>query len=289
MKVELIKPQGYCAGVLNAVKIAYKAKKENPNKNIFVIGMLVHNREVVTELNNNGIRTIELTSSGNLPDILKEGDVIIFSAHGHDEKLDIQAAKKHLIIYDCTCPIVRLNLKKIKDELLNKHQIIYIGQKGHKETEAALSLSNSIALYDTNSKFDYSLIKDQSPLVLNQTTLNYVALKKIHDEISLKIPDARIENEICSATRQRQEAIQTIKPNTDLVIVVGDQKSSNCNKLYEIAKSKFSETQVLMVATLKELKEYNLENIKKAAVCSGASTPISIVNEICEYLLNYQR
>lgn len=289
MKVELIKPQGYCAGVLNAVNTAYKAKAEHPNKNIFVVGMLVHNSIVVDELNLNGINSIELTNEGNLPSLLKEGDVIIFGAHGHDEKLDNQAKAKKLIIYDCTCPIVKLNLNKIKNELEHKHEIIYVGQKGHKETEAALSLSNSIYLYDKKYKFDYQFLKDDSPLVINQTTLNYLSLKNIHNEILSNIPKARIENEICKATRERQEAIRSLDDSYDLIIVVGDKKSSNCNKLFEIAKQKFVSSSVYMISNLEELKQIDISTKKKAAISSGASTPISVVEDIYNYLLNYQR
>lgn len=289
MKVELIKPQGYCAGVMNAIKIAGQAKKEHPNKDIFVIGMLVHNEQVVKELDEQGIKTINLDKDDNLPSTLKKGDIVIFSAHGHDEKLDEQAKNKSLIIYDCTCPIVRLNLQKIKDEVKRNHQIIYIGQKGHRETEAALSLSKNIALYDINSGLDFSLIKDASPLVINQTTLNFISLKEIHQEIKQVLPQSRIEDEICNATRQRQEAILKIENDTDLIIVVGDKKSSNCNKLFDIAKTKFLNASVYLIGNIDELKQIDLTNKKKAAVSSGASTPIFIVNEIYNYLLNYQR
>mgnify|MGYP000914782120 CR=1 FL=1 len=101
---------------------------------------------------------------------------------------------------------------------------------------AALSYSSSIYLYDINQSFDYQLISDKTPLVINQTTLNYLYLKDIHRDILQHLPHARIEDEVCSATRARQEALLTIEEDVDAILVIGDQRSSNSQRLYEIAK-----------------------------------------------------
>lgn len=286
MKVELVKPQGYCAGVLNAINTAKKAKEEHPNKDVYVLGMLVHNQNVINFLSNIGIVTLYLTNNGELPETLKAGDVVIFTAHGHDKKLDELAIKKGLIIYDSTCPIVRKNLDLIQSEISNNKKVIYIGQKNHKETQAALAISSNVSLYDTSDGFDYTKFTEKAPLVVNQTTLNFLSLKNIHDEIKSHIPEARILNEICAATRLRQEAVLNISNDTDLIIVVGDKLSSNSLKLFEIANNKFKDKKVLMIQNLDELKEYDLSKYKKATIASGASTPSEVVDEINKYLLN---
>lgn len=287
MKVELVKPQGYCAGVLNAINVAKKAREENPNNNVYVLGMLVHNKSVIKELSSYKIKTLK--NDSRIPLFLHKGDILIFTAHGHDEKLDKIATKKGLKIYDCTCPIVKKNLDLIKQEIKENHQVIYIGQKKHKETLAALAVNDNVSLYDTKTGILYNKITDDSPLVINQTTLNFLSLTAIHDDVKAHVPNARITNEICNATRLRQEAILGIEENTDLIIVVGDKKSSNSNKLYEIAKSKYPDKMVLMVENLNELKKYQLSKYKKATISSGASTPIKIVEEIKDYLENYLR
>lgn len=287
MKVELVSPQGFCAGVMNAIKIAYKAKKENPDHNVYVLGALVHNQTVIDELSNNHIITLEGKDEISLIDQLKKDDVLIFTAHGHNPKLDEIALLKGLKIYDATCPKVKNNMDKIKSEIDAEHQVIYIGQNGHKETNAALSISNNVSFYDTKLLINYQLITDESPFVINQTTLNFLSLDDIHKDIKKHIPKARIENEICAASRLRQNAILNIAKDTDLIIIVGDKSSSNSVKLFEIAKSNFPDSLVLMVHDLKDLKNnYDFSNKKKAAISSGASTPNYVVNEIFEYLIN---
>ena len=287
MKVELVQPQGYCAGVMNAIKIAYLAKSENPDKNIYVLGALVHNQTVINELNKNGIITLESEDSTRTIKELKSGDVLIFTAHGHDEKLDEIANDHGLIIYDATCPKVRDNMNKIKKEIAANHQVIYIGQTGHKETNAALSISKNVSLYDTKLLINYQLITDKSPFVINQTTLNFFSLSAIHEDIKNHIPEARIENEVCAASRLRQSAITNISKDCDLIIIVGDKMSSNSLKLFDIAKECFPDSLVIMVHDLDDLKNnYNIEGKKKAAISSGASTPNIIAEEIHQYLLS---
>ena len=286
MEVALIKPQGYCAGVMQAIKLAVEAKEYNPNRNVFVLGMLVHNKIVIDELSRHGIKTLEGDNEINLINSLSKGDVIIFSAHGHDPKLDELAKSKGLIIYDATCPKVANNMNRIREEIKANHQVIYIGQNGHRETNAALSLSNNVSLYDTKLLINYQLITDKSPFIINQTTLNFYELDKYHKDILKHFPNARIENEICNATRLRQEAILKIEKDTDLIVIVGHKKSSNSNKLFEIAKENYPHALVLMVNNLDELKVFDLKNKIKAAVGSGASTPQYIVDQIYNYLIS---
>ena len=287
MKVELVHPQGYCAGVINAIKIAYEAKNNNKDKNVYVLGALVHNDTVIKELNEYGIKTLIGDDDKELINSLNKGDVLIFTAHGHDPKLTELAKNKGLIIYDATCPKVESNMNKIKAEIESGHQVIYIGQQGHKETNAALSISNNVSLYDTKLLINYYLITDKSPLVINQTTLNFLSLNKIHGDIKAHIPGARIENEICAASRLRQNAILNISKDVDLIIIVGDSYSSNSHKLYDIGKDNFPNAQVIMVSNLDDLKDnYVITDKKKAALSSGASTPSHVVEEIEQYLIN---
>ena len=142
-------------------------------------------------------------------------------------------------------------------------------------------------MYDTQLLINYYLITDKNPYVINQTTLNYKDLNKYYSDILKHIPGARIENEICAATRLRQEAVTKIEKDTDLIVVVGHQKSSNSNKLFEIAKSHFPSAFVVMVNDLNDLKNIEaIEGKKKAAVISGASTPQYVVDDIYHYLLS---
>ena len=287
MEVSLVKPQGFCSGVLKAVAIAKKAREEHPDKNVYILGMLAHNKTLTDDLTKQGLITLNDEDEFGAVEKLFKGDVLIFTAHGHGEEIEKKAKDKGLIIYDATCFKVKSNLEKIKKEIAHGHQVIYIGQKGHKETNAALSVSKNVSLYDTQLLINYQFITDTSPYVINQTTLNYNSLDKYYSDILSHIPGARIENEICAATRLRQEAVTKIDKDTDLIVVVGHQKSSNSNKLFEIAKSHYKDSLVVMVNDLDELKGVNaVEAKKKAAVISGASTPQYVVDEIYNYLVS---
>ena len=286
MKVSLIKPQGFCSGVTKAIAIARKAKEENQNKPIYILGMLAHNNLLVRDLEKEGFITLSDTDEIKSIDSLSKGDVLVFTAHGHDEKVEEYARNKGIKIYDATCFKVKSNLEKIKKEINEGHQVIYIGQKGHKEANAALAVSKNVSLYDTQLLINYYFITDTNPYVINQTTLNFYELSRYHEDILKHIPGARIEQEICAATRLRQEAVTKIDKDTDLIIVVGSKKSSNSNKLFDIASNNFKTAAVYMVNDLEELKGLKINNKKKAAVVSGASTPKYIVDEIYSYLLS---
>ncbi len=285
MEVALIKPQGFCSGVTRAVELAKKAKEEHPHQNIYILGMLAHNQTLIDDLEKDGFITLKGDEREEI-NKLNKGDVLIFTAHGHDEKLDVLAKEKGLITYDASCFKVLDNLKKIKREIANGHQVIYIGQKGHKEANAALSISENVSLYDTKLLINYQFITDKNPFVINQTTLNFYELKKYHEDILRHYPGARIENEICNATRLRQEAILKIEKDTDLIVIVGHPYSSNSNKLFDIAKANYPQSLVVMVNDLKEFKQIDIKGKRKAAVGSGASTPQYIVDEIYNYLIN---
>lgn len=286
MKVSLIKPQGFCSGVTKAISIARKAKEENPNKPIYILGMLAHNKTLIDDLAKEGFITLSDADEIDSINELSPGDVLVFTAHGHDQKVEDYARKQGLIIYDATCFKVKDNLEKIRKEIDAGHQVIYIGQKGHKEAKAALAVSEKVSLYDTKLLINYYLIADDNPFVINQTTLNFYELSGYHKDILKHIPGARIEQEICAATRLRQEAVTKIDKDTDLIIVVGSKNSSNSNKLYDIAKANFINTTIYMVNDLNELSSLDLQGKKKAAVVSGASTPKYIVDDIYNYLLS---
>ena len=286
MKVSLIKPQGFCSGVTKAVSIAKKAKEENPNKKIYILGMLAHNKTLIDDLSKEGFITLSDVNEEESIKSLCKGDVLIFTAHGHSSKIEEQAKKQGLIIYDATCFKVTSNLEKIRNEIKAGHQVIYIGQKGHKEANADLSISDKVSLYDTKLLINYYLITDNNPYVVNQTTLNFYELSTYHQDILKHIPGARIENEICAATRLRQEAVTKIEKDTDLILVVGSVKSSNTNKLFDLSKKYLPDSTTYMINDLTDLKNLDIERKKKAAVVSGASTPKYIVDEIYNYLLS---
>lgn len=285
MEVIEIKPSGYCLGVIKAITTAIKVRKENPNASIYVFGLLVHNDDVTKELNAYSIETIDITNI----DIIKRleefssNDIVIFTAHGHPQIYEDILSRKNVRFIDTTCSFVKKNIELIEMNKMNR-QIIYIGKNNHPETVAALSTSDRVILYEKGKPFDYSMIKCKDPLVINQTTLSFLELLDIHKEIKEKINGAIIEDEICNATRVRQEKLTHIDDDVDLIIIIGSNKSSNTKKLFEIALQNRKVKDIYMVNSLEEVKKIDLKGHKKVVLASGTSTSINVIKEIRKYL-----
>lgn len=283
MKIDIIQPSGYCFGVMNAINEAIKIKKNYPFNNVYVLGELVHNEDVISFLNNHDIHT--LVVNNNEEEILKKlntNDILIFSAHGHDEKLDGMLKNKKITFFDTTCKNVRKNLDLIKENI--DKGIIYIGKENHAETKAAISISNKVVLYDLDKGLDFSKITFKEPIIINQTTLSFLELNNIHKEILENIPKANIIDEICPVTRIRQENIINLKKDYDFLIIIGSKTSSNTNKLYELALKYHQNKKVLMIGSKKDLFNFDLSNYQHVAIFSGTSTPNEIINEVKQYL-----
>ena len=279
--VTLLKPIGHCFGVLKAIEIAKETKKKYLDKNVYVFGLLVHNEEVVKELDKLGIKTIEMNedSAIELLNRFTSDDVVIFTAHGHPLVYEEILKKNNVTYVDATCSKVKNCFNIIKEA----KEVIYIGKSHHPETVAALTMNKNAYLYDVKNGFDYSLVKTKDPLVINQTTLSFLELNEIHQDIKNKIPGALFNEEICNATLLRQKAINELNDDVDTLIIVGSKKSSNTMKLYEIAKSVHPNKQIILVNNVDELKEYHL-SFKNAVITSGTSTPFTTIAKIKDYL-----
>lgn len=284
MKVTLLKPIGFCQGVIKAISKAYQIKKENKDKNVFVLGKLVHNEEVIKDLENKGIFTLEVNNenASSIIDKLNKDDIVILTAHGHSKKIEELLEEKSINYYDTTCEKVKENMRIIKEN--HSRGVIYIGKKKHPETIASLSVSNNVILYDINEGINYSKVNFSSPIVINQTTLSFLEIKNIHQEILSHLKDAIIYDEVCNATRLRQEAIFLTKEDYDLIIIVGSNRSSNTEQLFQIAKEKYKDSLVIKVNDLEEVKKLDLSKFHTCLIGSGTSTPFEIIEEIKNYL-----
>ena len=281
MAITLLKPIGHCFGVLKAIEIAKDVKQKHPHQNVYVFGLLVHNEEVVRQLEGLDIKTVEINEETALNQLkqFNKDDVVIFTAHGHPQVYEDILKKNNVTYYDATCTKVKECFNVIKEA----KEVIYIGKAGHPETVAALTMNQNAHLYDIRSGLDYSLIKSDNPLVINQTTLSFLELERIHQEIKDKLPNAIFYDEICNATLLRQKAINELGADIDTVIIVWSKKSSNTMKLYEIAKNIHPAKHIVLVNNVNELKEYGLV-FKNAVIASGTSTSIETINAIKDYL-----
>ena len=283
MNVTTLKPVGFCYGVISAIDYAKKIKKEHQDKNVYIFGLLVHNNDVTKYLESFDIHTIDTSKINEIERLNKfnKDDIVIFTAHGHNFLYEKILKDNGVTYYDAICPRVKQNV----DIILNTNEdVIYIGKKGHAETEAALTFKDNVHLYNLNDKFDYSKIKSKNPLVINQTTLSFLEISHIHEDIKKHLENANILDEICHTTKNRQEKILNIKQDFDLLVVVGSKVSSNSTKLYELAKNKYQNKEVIFVENTLDLKNYDLTSFKNALVASGTSTPLTSIEEVIEKL-----
>lgn len=285
MEIINVKPSGYCKGVIRAILIVKETIKKYPDKKIYVLGMLVHNKYVVEAFNACNVVTLDTTNKNkyDLIDEIKDG-VIIFTAHGIDSKIKKYAQDKGLIVVDATCLDV-LKIEEICRNYLNdNYDIIYIGKRNHPESEAILSLSDKVHLVTNSKDIDKLNISNQKILISNQTTMSLFDTENQIKEILKKYPKAIVAQEVCNATKQRQLAVKELK-DVDCLIVVGDEKSNNTAQLASIGKENGIKT-IIKVETAKQLINYDISNFNKIAITSGASTPAYLTNQVINYLKN---
>lgn len=277
MKIIRAEKMGFCFGVKNAVDTCYKISKENSKK--YILGMIVHNKDVVNDMKSIGFEVIEEENILNNNNSLKEGDTIIIRAHGTTKDImDILNSKKINII-DTTCVFVK-KIKKIliEQEKLGDH-IIFIGDKNHPEVRGIISFGKNVVVFKNleelkTSNFDYNI----SYTVLTQTTLNKEKFFKIKNFLEKKYKNMKIFDKICGATSERQEATKNLAKIADIVLVIGDEKSSNSKKLLEIAKTYNNNS--FLIQNEKELSLELLKNIEIVGITAGASTPEKIIKNI---------
>lgn len=287
MEIIKITPRGYCKGVVHAISAAKKAAK-NPKtpRPISVLGMIVHNDDVIEELSKLGITTIDKPGATRreLLELVTSGTVV-FSAHGTDPKVIQEAIDRNLNVIDASCEYVIKTQELILSELSNNNTIVYIGKHGHPETESALSLDpqNVLLVENNDDILNLNIDEEKNITITNQTTVGLWDTLKLVDKIKDKYPTANYVNEICNATSSRQEAVAEQAVGCDLTIVIGDPKSNNTRKLVDISETK-AKVPAVRIANLSELNDQILVGKDKIAVTAGASTPTRIMNEVIEYL-----
>ncbi|MBN4908661.1 4-hydroxy-3-methylbut-2-enyl diphosphate reductase [Mammaliicoccus sciuri] len=289
MEIIKITPRGYCYGVVDAMVIARNASLDKSlPRPIYILGMIVHNKHVTDAFESDGIITLDGPNRLKILEQIDEGTVI-FTAHGVSPEVKRRAKEKGLVCIDATCPDVDNTHQLIRDVKSNGYHVIYIGKKGHPEPEGAVGVAPDIVhLVQTLEDIDAlpEALMNQKLIVTNQTTMSQWDVKHLIDELKVKYPHIEVHEEICLATQVRQEAVATQADQADLLIVVGDPKSNNSNRLAQVSKE-IAHTNAYRIADLSELKLEWLQDIESVAVTAGASTPTPIVKEVIDYIKNY--
>ena len=287
MKVTGITPRGYCKGVVRAINIVRKAANSS-QRPLYILGMIVHNEYIVNALKELCAVTVEDSSKTRMEllDSINQGTVII-TAHGAGEQVMTKAKEKGLNIIDASCLDVIKTHDLIKQRLLEGYEILYIGKKNHPESEGAMMIDSDHMHLITEKKDLLSLNPNIKYLITSQTTMSLFDVYELCEYAKKILPNLIVEQEICNATRIRQEAISKMDPDIDIVFIVGDPHSNNTAKLASIAKNKAGK-ETYMIESIEDLKIEWLEHKHHAAVSSGASTPTSLTNQVIDFLKQFE-
>ncbi|MBF4500189.1 4-hydroxy-3-methylbut-2-enyl diphosphate reductase [Savagea sp. SN6] len=284
MKVIKISPRGYCYGVVDAMVIARNAALDKSlPRPIYILGMIVHNKHVTDAFEEEGIITLD---GKDRLDILNKVDTgtVIFTAHGVSPQVRELARQKGLVSIDATCPDVTSTHDLIEAKTKEGYEIIYIGKKYHPEPEGAIGVApDRVHLVETMEDVEKLTVQSDKLLVTNQTTMSQWDVAHIMQALQEKYPHIEQHQEICLATQVRQEAVAEQAGEADLLIVVGDPKSNNSNRLTQVSHE-IAHTNSYRVSDVSEINPEWLANIETVAVTAGASTPTLIVREVIKYL-----
>ena len=278
METLLASHAGFCFGVKRAVEGVYELIEHD--KNIYTYGPIIHNEEVVKDLENKGVRVIE--GEEELESIDK--GTIVIRAHGIPKSTYEAIEDRNLRIVDLTCPFV----KKIHDIVSQKskegEQIVVVGNPAHPEVIGILGWANGpkIALETHEEARNLNLNPDIPVCVVSQTTFNAKKFQEIVEIIAKKEYNVNVVNTICNATKERQESAGEIASKVDIMLVVGGKNSSNTQKLYDICKKGCENTYYIQT-----VDDLNFELPKAASlvgITAGASTPNKIIEEVQNYV-----
>ncbi|PID03679.1 4-hydroxy-3-methylbut-2-enyl diphosphate reductase [Sporosarcina sp. P2] len=284
MKVLKISPRGYCYGVVDAMVIARNAALDPTlPRPIYILGMIVHNKHVTDAFEEDGIITLD---GENRLEILRKVDkgTVIYTAHGVSPEVRQLAKEKGLVAIDATCPDVSVTHDLIEEKVAEGYDILYIGKKHHPEPEGAIGVApDSVHLIERLEDIDNLEITNDKLLVTNQTTMSQWDVAHLMEELQRKFPHIEVHQEICLATQVRQEAVAEQAGEAELLIVVGDPKSNNSNRLTQVSVE-IANTPSYRVSDVSEIDPAWLMDIETVAVTAGASTPTIIVREVISFL-----
>lgn len=281
MEVIVAKTAGFCFGVKRAVEQVYRQIEEG-QKPIYTYGPIIHNEEVVRELEEKGVRIIE--DEAQLASV-SEGTVIIRS-HGVAERIYKILENRNIKVVDATCPFVKKIHRIVHEHSRNGADVVIIGNDGHPEVEGIKGwCCKKVTVIGTEEEAKAFTHNCAVPLcIVSQTTFNYKKFDKLVEIISkMRYDKVDILNTICSATEERQSEARDIAARADCMIVIGGSHSSNTRKLYEICQKECANT--YYIQTLKDLDIRLLPSRGCVGITAGASTPNNLIEEVSKQCL----
>lgn len=265
MRLEVINPHGFCAGVTHALKLALSLN------GVYCLHELVHNEIVVEGLKKRGFKFVEDIEE------VPEGETVLFSAHGVSPAVKEAAKKRSLKVVDATCPFVERVHREARAFAEKGYQVVVIGNENHAEVKGILGeAENAIVHTKLPSSPSPNLFTSMPLGVVSQTTMNADDVKDKVEELK-KSYKVETMAQVCNATKERQDAVKAF--TGDALLVLGSANSSNTKRLAEVAKCR-----TFRAGTLEEVRRIDFSGIERLGVTSGASTPEDFFNDVIKYL-----
>ena len=284
--IKLANPRGFCAGVDRAIDIVNRAL-EIHGAPVYVKHEVVHNKFVVEDLKRRGAIFIEEI------DEIPDGSLVIFSAHGVSNKVEVETKERNLDFYDATCPLVTKVHMEVVRHARAKRDIILIGHEGHPEVEGTMGRhvgkknSNIYLVQDNNEASSIQISNHENLAIVTQTTLSVDDTKSIIKILKDRFPNIKIpkKDDICYATQNRQDAVKQLALESDYMIVVGSINSSNSNRLKELAEK--CGCRSVLIDEFDDLDLSQLDGCNNISITAGASAPEERVQEVAQALKKY--
>ena len=277
MNVELAKTAGFCFGVKRAVDTVYKQIEKHQSEKIFTYGPIIHNEEVIKDLRSHGVEVL------NDEEELKtaDADVVVIRSHGVAKYIYDIMEERGITCVDATCPFVKKIHKIVAEKSAEGSYIVIVGNGEHPEVQGIRGCAGEqVTVVQTPEDAERFELpdKDQKVCIVAQTTFNYNKFKELAEIISKKRYDIVVLNTICNATKERQTEARQIAARVDAMVVIGDKRSSNTQKLFEICKEECLNT--YYIQTLDDLDINQLRSVESVGITAGASTPNKIIEEV---------
>ena len=279
-----LKEQGFCYGVKRAIKLVVNAVNDTSiKKPIYLLGNLVHNSHIDDLLKELGVIVITGDIRLSMLDNIPNASTVVFSAHGVSQKVKDKAKQKDMFIIDTTCPYVEQTFKLIEKEAITS-DIYFIGKSNHPESIAASEISDHVFILDPKNIYNEKINKDKLK-VAHQTTMSCYDIENIFKEIKEVYPNATVLDMVCKVTENRQNQLNNISnlrlEGTTQIIIVGDKKSNNSTKLFELA-TRIKSADAVFVSEVTELNLEISRTYDNIIIASGTSTPEALVDEIID-------
>ena len=277
MSVELAKTAGFCFGVKRAVDTVYQQIEQYRGEKIFTYGPIIHNEEVIKDLRSHGVEVL------NDEEELKtaDADVVVIRSHGVAKYIYDIMEERGITCVDATCPFVKKIHKIVAEKSTEGAYIVIVGNGEHPEVQGIRGWAGEqVTVVQTPEDAERFELpdKDQKVCIVAQTTFNYNKFKELVEIISKKRYDIVVLNTICNATKERQTEARQIAARVDAMVVIGDKRSSNTQKLFEICKEECLNT--YYIQTLDDLDINQLRSVESVGITAGASTPNKIIEEV---------